>query len=195
MLKSINWKGREYTTIHAIAIHYVDKVKILDPKAREAAVKFVKSSIYRGVKKLDNVKLSTEEVKAKEYLLSDLIRIPVTNGGLLLIPKDKVESVESSWLMILKQVAAGTYKTDRFKAKRDLKEELNVELHMKNLFLDSSVYSALLSYCSRLEKGQPKVMALRASSKNFGVTQKVITETFAKLDLQIDYKNLPREMR
>jgi len=186
-MKSINWNNEEMTTISAIADFYTNNDKEL--------AKEIKPFIRTGMKHIKTTKLSKDEIDIYYEMLKPIVGSKIPVRGITLINVEDVSKLERYFFLVLKKKSEGEYKKDRFFSKRSLVNEMQVELKRKKISLESDEFKAVLSFASRLEKGQPKVNALRQASKNFNVTQKRITEVVDSLDLQIDYVNKPKDYK
>lgn len=184
-MKYIEWNDEKWTTIDVIANHYTDGNKEL--------MREIKPFIRTGAKKLNTIKLEKIEVEENMELLESVIRGSLAPNGLLLIRLADVKSIERYFTYVLKQKEEKTYKKDRYNSKRDLLDELRLELNRKAYKVTPEEFQAVLSYASRLELGQPKANALRGASKKFGVTQVRIKKVVGSLDMQIDFKNKQKD--
>ncbi len=184
-MQFIELNGEKWTTIDVIAHHYTNGDKEL--------MKEIKPFIRTGAKKLETIKFEKNEVEKNIDMLKPILRGTIAPNGILLININDVSSLESFFKFVLKQKVEATYKKDRYRTKRDLLDELRLELERSKYKIESDEFKAVLSYASRLEQGQPKVKALRSASKKFKVTQVRIKEIINSLDMQIDFKNKPKD--
>ncbi|WP_113675889.1 hypothetical protein [Vallitalea guaymasensis] len=184
-MESIIWNQEDMTTITAIANHYTNGDTNLS--------KEIKPYIRTGLKKLDTVKLTKNEIMAEIEILEPLVGNIIPSAGLTLIRVQDVPKLEKYFSLILKQKLQGKYKKDRYYSNRTLLDEIKLELSRKNIKLNSKEFKAVLSYTARLENGQSKVKALRQTAKKFGVTQKCVVDIISSLDLQINYINKPKD--
>lgn len=184
-MKSILWNDEEMTTISIIADHYAE--------GDHELAKEIKPFIRTGAAKITTVKLSKAEIETHYSILEPILPVSIPPAGTTLINISDVPKLEPYFKLVLDQKGKETYKKDRFYSNRTLVEEFKLELDRKNLPVTSEEFKAVLSYASRLEKGQPKAKAIREAAKKFDVTQKRIAEIISALEIQIDYKNKPRD--
>lgn len=184
-MKSIIWNGEEMTTIAFIADHYA--------QGDSGLASEIKPFIRTGTAKIGTLKLSRDEIQKNYRFLEPILPLTIPAAGAILIRVSDVPKLEPYFRLVLEQKSKGTYKKDRFNSNRTLLEEFKLELSRKNIPMTQEEFSAVLSYAARLEKGQPKVYAIREASKKFGVTQKKIAEKIGLLEMQIDYKNKPKD--
>ena len=184
-MKSAYWNGVEVTTINEIALHYTEGDKEL--------MKEIKPFIRTGVSKLKSVKLTKDELLSNGNVFKNILPKNIPSTGLVFVSVSDVPLIERYFISVLKRKSEGLYKKDRFLSKRSLVDELKLELSKLKISIQSDEFSAVLSYAKRLEIGQPKVKALRDASKKFNVTQTRIKEIIESLNIQIDYKNKPKD--
>lgn len=184
-METVVWDGMEMTTIGAIALYYTDG----DTKL----AKEIKPFIRTGISKLETLKLTKDEIKEKHDLFMGLLPRSIPTAGVTLISVEDVPKLEKYFMLVLKQKSKGTYKKDRFFSGRSLVDEFKLEIKRKDYILEPLEFSAVLSFASRLEIGQPQKEALKAASQKFDVTQKRIKDIVEDLEIQIDYKNKPKD--
>ena len=165
----------------------------IDEIYKDARAKIL-SSLNSGkeiMESQDYIKLTKEDVinSNNTELIEFLADIKLTKSGIILFEVDSIFKIKRKVSFPINKMKEGTYKTDRFHAKRtNAIDELRYKLKKKEKTLDDNLFKGVLSTIGRIEKGQTKTDAIKLASEKFNVTQSSIKKELEELEIQIFHK-------
>jgi len=191
-VKTIIYQGVECTTISEITKLLTEGIEAIYNDSRNKIMGAINSTSI--IENDDYFKISREEIEENIHLFSNLIdRAP--SRGLILYRLDRIDKIKNKVMFYIRRMIEGTYKKDRFHARRDRYSELVYKINASKTYVSKPLFKAILSTISRIEEGEETQKAIQEASKKYKVTQKEIKKLLKDIDIQLDKTKLQAKQK